>query len=142
MEKLSLTAIADGLLSHELGASSRMGMRIVDGGRLRPLCQTVIALTRGEELDEHEYRAIATVQVLRGRVRVDAGDDTTDGFPGELLVVPGTRHTVTALEDTVVLLTEAERTSSIAAEAADTDLAASCQRRSRRQRWPVNARLR
>ncbi|WP_405431355.1 LuxR family transcriptional regulator [Micromonospora sp. NBC_00617] len=142
MEKLSLTAIADGLLSHELGASSRLGMRIVDGGRLRPLRQTVIALTRGEELDEHEYRANATVQVLRGRVRVTVGDDTTDGFPGELLVVPGTWHTVIALDDTVVLLTAAEPTPSIAADEANTDRAASCQRRSRSQRWPVNTRLR
>ena len=105
MEKWSLTALADGLLSQALSASSRCGMRTVDGGRPHLLYQTVIALVRGQRLDEHDNPGEATVQVLRGRVRVTAGDDTTDGSPGQLLIVPGARHTVTALEDAVLLLT-------------------------------------
>jgi quercetin dioxygenase-like cupin family protein len=122
MEKWSLTALADGLLSHALSASSRRGARTVDGGRPRLLYQTVIALARGQRLDEHNDPGEATVQVLRGRVRVTSGDDTTDGLPGQLLIVPGARHTVTALEDAVLLLTVAKRTTPIAADPADTDL--------------------
>lgn len=141
MEKWSLTALADGLLSHTLSAPSHRGIRTVDGGRPHLLNQTMIALARGQRLDEHNDPGEATVQVLRGRVRVTAGDDTTDGFPGQLLIVPGARHTVTALEDAVVLLTVAKRPTPIADDALDTDPAASYQRQRRRRRWPVNASL-
>jgi hypothetical protein len=63
----------------------------------------------GQTLDEHENPSEATVQVLRGRVRVATGDDTTDGSTGQLLILPDARHTKAALEDAVLLLTVAER---------------------------------
>src|ERR1044072_3680677 len=109
MEKCSLTALADGLLSHALTASNGRGVRTVDGGPPHLLHQTVIALAGGQRGDEHDNPGEATVQVLRGRVRVTAGDDTTEGAPGQLLIVAGVRHTVTALQDAVVLLTVAKR---------------------------------
>jgi hypothetical protein len=74
-------------------------------------CQTMIALGRGQRLDEHDNRGAATVQVLRGRVRVTTGADVADGTAGQLLIVPDGRSTVTAVEDSVVLLTVAERAS-------------------------------
>jgi hypothetical protein len=60
--------------------------------------------------------------------------------------VPDVRHTVTALEDAVVLLTVAKRPTPIAADevdAVDTDPTASYQRQRhhRRRRRPVNASL-
>lgn len=143
MEKWSLTALADGLLSYALSAPSGRGMRTVDGGRPHLLHQTVIALARGQRLDEHDNPGEATVQVLRGRVRITAGNDTTDASAGQLLIVPGARHSVTALEDAALLRTVAKRTTPITADVVDTDLAASYQRqrRSGRRRWPVNASL-
>jgi quercetin dioxygenase-like cupin family protein len=141
MEKWSLTALADGLLSYALSASSRRGMRTVDGGRPHLLHQTMIALARGQRVDEQDDLGEATVQVLRGRVRVTAGDDTSDGSAGQLLILPSARHTVTALEDAVVLLTAAKRPTPSTGDALDTDLAASYQRRSGRRRWPLNASL-
>jgi quercetin dioxygenase-like cupin family protein len=140
MEKLSLTALADGLLSQALNASSRRAVRTVDGGHPHLIFQTVIALAEGQRLDEHDNPGEATVQVLRGRVRVSADDDTTDASPGQLLIVTVARYTVTALED-AVLLTVAKRPTPIAADAVDSDLAASYQRRRSRRRWPVNASL-
>jgi quercetin dioxygenase-like cupin family protein len=123
MEKWSLTALADGLLRHALsGPSRRPGMRTVDGGRPHLLYQTMIALLRGQRLDEQDNPGEATVQVLRGRVRVTAGDDTTDGSPGQLLIVPDAPHRVTALEDAVLLLTVAKRTTPTAADPVDADL--------------------
>ena len=122
MEKWSLTALADGLLSNALNASSHRGMRTVDGGRPQLLYQAVIALVRGQSLDERDSPGEATVQVLRGRVRVTAGDDTTDGFPGELVIVPDVAHTVTALADAVLLLTVAKRTTPIADDPGRCDL--------------------
>ncbi|MEV0131029.1 LuxR family transcriptional regulator [Dactylosporangium sp. NPDC050688] len=105
MEKWSLQALAEGLLRHGLGASGRCGARIVTGGHPHSPRQAVIALRRGQTLDEHHDGVEATVQVLRGRVRAVAGDDVTDGTAGQLLIVPGGRPTVTALQDSVVLLT-------------------------------------
>jgi quercetin dioxygenase-like cupin family protein len=136
MKKWSLTALADGLLSRALSASSRRSMRSLDGGRPHLLYQTVIALARGQRLDEHDNPGEATLQVLRGRVQVTAGDDTIDGSAGQLLIMPDARHAVTALEDAVVLLTVAKRPTPSAADAQDTDLAASHQRQ--RRRWFVN----
>jgi quercetin dioxygenase-like cupin family protein len=78
--------------------------------------------------------------VLRGRVRVTAGDDTTDGSPGQLLIVPGVRHSMTALEDAVVLLTVAKRPA-IGVDEEGTGRAGFYQGRSTRRRWPVNASL-
>jgi quercetin dioxygenase-like cupin family protein len=114
MEKWSLTALADGLLRQSLNASSGRNMRTVNGGRPHLLHQAVIALAHGQELDEHDNPGEVTVQVLRGRVRVIAGDDTIDGSPGQLLIVPRAPYTVTALEDAVLLLTVAKPTTRIA----------------------------
>jgi hypothetical protein len=137
MEKWSLTALADGLLKHALNASDGRCIRTIDGGRPNLPCQSVIALAAGQRLDEHDDPGGATVQVLRGRLRVTAGDDTTDGSAGQLLIVPGAGHTLTALEDSVLLLTIAQSDTPMAADAADTDLSASYRRRHRRRRQPV-----
>ena len=140
MEKWSLAALADGLLSQALSASSRRDMRTIDGGRPHMLCQSVIALARGQRIEEHDNPGEATVQVLRGRVRVTAGDDTTDGSPGQLLIVPGARHSLTALEDSAVLLTVAKRPA-IAVDEEGTGRAGFYQGRSGHRRWPMNATL-
>ena len=136
MEKWSLTALADGLLSYALSASSRRGMRTVDGGRPHLPYQTLIALARGQRVDEHDNPGAATVQVLRGRVRVTVGDDTTDGSPGQLLIMTGDQHMVTALDDAVVLLTAAKRPTLTTADALDDDLATSYQHQSLVPGWP------
>lgn len=60
---------------------------------------TLLALAAGQMLHEHENPGEATVHVLQGRVRLRAGDDAWDGSPGDLLIVPDSRHTLEALED-------------------------------------------
>lgn len=108
MDKYSLTGSAARHLEAARDASSGRSAETVYGGHSRTLRQTVIALAAGQRLDEHENPGEATLQVLQGRVRMVAADDTCDVAAGELLVVPDARHSLEALDDAVVLLTVAK----------------------------------
>ncbi|MFF4415509.1 cupin domain-containing protein [Streptosporangium sp. NPDC001559] len=105
MNKLSLTALASQQLDLARAASSGRSAHTVYGGHEHSLRQTLIALDAGQRLGEHENPGEATVHVLRGRVRLSAGDDSWDGLAGDLLIVPDARHDLEAVEAAVVLLT-------------------------------------
>ena len=70
--------------------------------------QTVIAMVAGQELREHENPGEATVYVLKGRVRMASGEVSWNGWTGDLIIVPQSRHSLLAVEDSVVLLTVAK----------------------------------
>ncbi|MFF7457554.1 cupin [Kitasatospora sp. NPDC008115] len=69
------------------------------------LRQTVIALTAGTSLDEHNAPAAASVQVLRGRVSLTIAGRHEELAAGQLQAVPQERHGLLAHVDSVVLLT-------------------------------------
>ncbi len=108
MQKLSLDAQARRLLEQASAASSGRAAETVHGGHEHVLRQTLIALTAGTGMSEHENPGEATVLVRSGRVRLRSGDDAWDGIAGDLLIVPPARHALDALEDSVVLLTVAK----------------------------------
>lgn len=108
MEKSSLTALARELLAAAKTKSSGRSSRTVVGGHERVLRQTLVALTAGNSLDEHDNPGEATMQVLRGRVLLRCGDVEWEGSPGDHLVVPLARHSLHALEDSAFLLTVAK----------------------------------
>ena len=69
-----------------------------------PLRQSVIALREGAELPEHNSPPAASIQVIRGSLRV-TGQDPVVLEAGALEALTHFRHAVEALEDTVFLLT-------------------------------------
>jgi quercetin dioxygenase-like cupin family protein len=108
MQKISLQALAREQLEVATSSSSGRSARTVWGGHEHVLRQTLIALVAGSSMSEHENPGEATVHVLSGRVRLDSGAHHWEGRQGDLLLVPPARHSVTALENAVVILTVAK----------------------------------
>lgn len=108
MQPTSLDTLATQQLQAAAANGGRPAASTVVGGREQVLRQTVLGLIAGSELAEHENPGEATVHVLRGRVRLSAGDACWEGRAGDLLKVPDARHSLHALEDSAVLLTVAK----------------------------------
>lgn len=111
MNKVSLTALTREQLAGAERASSKRSAHTVFGGHEHVLRQTLIALVAGQKLDEHENPGEATVHVLQGRVRLIAGQNSWEGSSGDLIIVPDSRHSLEALEDSAILLTVAKKAS-------------------------------
>lgn len=106
---MSLDALAREHLKKAEADSTGRSATTVYGGHECVLRQTVIALASGRKLAEHENPGEATVHVLRGRVRLAAGEEAWEGRSGDLIVVPQARHGLEALEDSVILLSVAKK---------------------------------
>lgn len=104
-QKISLIAQARQELKLAADAPSGRSAKTVFGGHERTLRQTVIALSAGRALEEHNNPGEATVQVISGHIRLRAGDVVWEGLPGDLLIVPAERHAVEAVDDSAFVLT-------------------------------------
>ena len=105
MDTVSLSHLAEQHLTQARAASSGRSAQTIHGGHERPLRQTVIALAAGHRLGDHDRPDDATLQVLRGRVRLTAGAETWEGATGDYLAIPDQRHDLEAIEDSAILLT-------------------------------------
>lgn len=109
MQKTSLDALAREQLEAARRAPAGRAAATVVGGHERAMRQTLVAITAGSQLDEHDNPGEASLVVLDGRIELVAGDTTWEARSGDLLEIPPSRHTVRALEDCAVLLTAVPR---------------------------------
>jgi quercetin dioxygenase-like cupin family protein len=114
MHTTSLPALAQEHLELARSASSGRSAVTVYGGREHDLRQTLIAMTAGTVLGEHEAPGEATIQVIVGEVVLRAGGDEWQADRGDYVVVPPHRHDLAATADSVVLLTVATQGNSVA----------------------------
>ena len=94
---MSLQALAREQQERAAAASSGRSARTGWGGHEHVLRQTLIALTANTSMSEHENPGEATLQVMIGRVRLDAGGNQWEGRQGDLLLIPPSRHSLLAL---------------------------------------------
>jgi quercetin dioxygenase-like cupin family protein len=103
---VDLHALAAELLeratSENAGRAARTLPHPVDGLR-----QTLIALSAGADMGEHESPGPASLLCIRGRVRLVAGDVRIEVGPHQISPIPDRRHGLHADEDSVVLLSVA-----------------------------------
>jgi quercetin dioxygenase-like cupin family protein len=105
METISLTGLSAEKLAEAQRSHSGRAAHTIHGGHTHELRQTVVALLAGHDMAEHESPGEATLQVLLGHVRLNAGSASWDGKTGDYVVIPAQRHALQAVEDSVVLLT-------------------------------------
>ncbi len=107
MDKKSLTAVARQQLKLASSASSGRSSQTIYGGHSKSLRQTVVGLSAGKSLAEHDNAGESTLLILSGKLQLISGENSWKGSTGDLLVVPNARHSVEALEDVAFLLTVA-----------------------------------
>lgn len=83
-------------------SNGRASKTIHSGHRLR---QTLIAMTAGTTLAEHQSPGDATVLCLKGEVTFHMNDRSVTIPEGTLVDVPAQRHDLTANVDSMIILT-------------------------------------
>jgi quercetin dioxygenase-like cupin family protein len=96
-----VAAASEQLAAAGRSAHGRDAHLLVHDGALR---QTMIALTAGTTLAEHNSPHAASLHVLVGRVQI-SGVEESEVSAGHLVALTHQRHAVLALEDSVFVLT-------------------------------------
>lgn len=97
-----LTMGAGQLEEARVSSAGRASRTLHSGARLR---QTLIALTAGTRMNEHQSPGDATVQCLQGHVTLHTRERTIAIAAGQLVDAPPERHDVVADDDALIILT-------------------------------------
>lgn len=108
-ETVPLLRVADEVLGRAREASAGRAARTLTPGAGVPLTQTVLALTEGSRLHDHRAPGHATIQVLRGDVRLRTDSVTLELSVGQWAEIPDAVHDLVATTDAAVLLTVGPR---------------------------------
>lgn len=108
MQKISIEALARQQLKLARHSPSGRAADTVFGGHEKTLRQTVIGILQGTVLGEHDNFDESTIYVLQGRVRLRVGEVSWIARTGSLLIVPQSRHSLEAVEDSALLITIAK----------------------------------
>ncbi len=88
-----------------LSTTGRVGKTLVKEGALRI---TQVMLRKGSPLGSHQIAGPASIQVLRGRLRLTTADGELQLEPGDLVAVDGgVAHAAEAMSDCALLITMA-----------------------------------
>lgn len=105
VNKLSLQAKARELADKAGRAPAGRAADTICGGHEKRMRQTVVAMRAGISLAETSSPHQATILVISGRLRLEAGKDSWSGREWGYLIVPQQPYSVVAETDTVFLLT-------------------------------------
>lgn len=108
-DPISLAQLSDDLLSDAKESPARRSARTVVGGHDCVMRQTLIALLADSALAEHDSPGEATIQIIQGHVTLEWDAGNAQGRTGDLIEIPPKRHSLHAIEDSVVLLTAVPR---------------------------------
>ncbi|MGB3440671.1 MAG: cupin domain-containing protein [Actinophytocola sp.] len=103
----AVDTIAPELLDQARAHAARRAARTLVSGTSQRA--TLIALTEGAGMSDHDAPTAATLYVVTGTVELHTHDKKWLLNKGDLAVTPPQRHGLTAVTDTVVLLTVALR---------------------------------
>lgn len=104
---VDLVAEARAVLEQAAVLAAGRSARTLTPGAGAPLTQTLMAITAGRQLHEHQAPGPATLQVLIGEVTLRTGDDELHLRQHQWARIPDEPHDLHADSDAVVLLTVA-----------------------------------
>jgi quercetin dioxygenase-like cupin family protein len=110
MTTVDLRSAAAELLASLPQQPSGRAARTLASGAHAPLKQTLLALEAGHRLQDHRAPGQATIEVLIGRVRITGAAEEVALEAGHWAPIPSEVHGLAADEDSVALLTVANRT--------------------------------
>lgn len=100
-----LAAGAHALVEQAGELAAGRAARTLTPGEGAPLKQTLLALTAGQQLAEHQAPGPATIQAILGEVSLRTADTELSLRQGEWAAIPPVTHDLLATTDAVVLLT-------------------------------------
>ena len=99
---LQLDELADGLIARLPGHRRQTETLARESG----VSVVLMAMEAGDALDEHAAKGAVTIHLLRGHASLAAEGSDRELRPGDLVMLqPGVRHDILAVEQSVVLLT-------------------------------------